>query len=87
MMNEIFQYLLKNLSKNSEKYVSHWEKLNFEHIEISVHTAEFLTLEKTLNILWTIRWFTQAENIWNESTSSIQAYIQQWFHDEEGAKF
>ena len=51
MMNEIFQYLLKNLSKNPEKYVSHWEKLNFEHIEISVHTAEFLTLEKTLNIL------------------------------------
>ena len=23
--------------------------------------------------------------MWNESTSSIQVYIQLWFHDEQGA--
>ena len=27
-----------------------WEKLNFEHIRNSVHTAEFLALGKALNI-------------------------------------
>ena len=25
--------------------------------------------------------------MWNESTSSIQVYIQQWFHAEQGANF
>ena len=25
--------------------------------------------------------------MWNESSSSIQVYIQQWFHDEQGANF
>ena len=25
--------------------------------------------------------------MWNESTSSIQVYIQQWFHDEQRANF
>ena len=24
--------------------------------------------------------------MWNESTSSMQAYIKKWFHDEQGAK-
>ena len=50
-MNEIFQYLkFKNLSKNWEKCVFHWEELNFEHTGNSVHTAEFLALGKALNI-------------------------------------
>ena len=38
------------LSKNWEKYVFHWEKLNFEHIGNSVHTEEFLALGKALHI-------------------------------------
>ena len=25
--------------------------------------------------------------MWNESSSNIQVYIQQWFHDEQGANF
>ena len=25
--------------------------------------------------------------MWNESTSSIQGYIQLWFHDEQEANF
>ena len=25
--------------------------------------------------------------MWNESSSSMQVYIQQWFHDEQGANF
>ena len=41
-MNEIFNYLqFKNLSKNWEKYIFQWEKLNFEHLANSVHTTEF----------------------------------------------
>ena len=40
-MNVIFHYLeFNNLSKNWERYVFHWEKLNFEHIMIPVHTEE-----------------------------------------------
>ena len=25
--------------------------------------------------------------MWNESTSSMQVYIQLWFHDKQGANF
>ena len=50
-MNEIIHILLiYDLSKNWEKYVFRWEKLNFEHIGNSVHTTEFLGLEKAVNI-------------------------------------
>ena len=46
-MNEIFHYFkFKNLSKNWWKYVFHREKLNFETIGNSVHTAEFWALGK-----------------------------------------
>ena len=31
--------------------------------------------------------FTQEDNMWNESSSSIQVYIQQWFHDGQGGNF
>ena len=55
-MNEILHYFkLKNLPKISEKYVFHWEELNFEHIGSSVHTAGFLPLGKALNIYVTLR--------------------------------
>ena len=40
----------KNLSKNWEKNVFHWEKLKFEHIGNYVHTAEFLALEKAKSL-------------------------------------
>ena len=45
---------------------------------------EFCAYHRILGIrLWifisTIWCFTQADNMWNESTSSIQVYIQQWF--------
>ena len=33
-----------------------------------------------------IRCFTQADHVWNESTSSTQVLIQEWFHDEPGTK-
>ena len=50
-MNEILYYLkFKNLSKNCEKYVFHWEELNFKHVGNSVQIAEFLALGKALNI-------------------------------------
>ena len=55
-MNEILHYFkLKNLPKISEKYVFHWEELNFEHIGSSVHAAGFLALGKAPNIYITLR--------------------------------
>ena len=47
-MNEIFLEYKKEL-KNCKKDVIHWEKLNFQHIRNSVHTAEFFVLAKALN--------------------------------------
>ena len=38
----------KNLSINWKKYVFYWQKWNFEHIEIYLHTGKFLALGKTL---------------------------------------
>ena len=35
---------------NREKYVFHWQKLNFEPIGNSAHKAGFLALGKALNI-------------------------------------
>ena len=50
-MSKILHYLkFKNLLKNWEKPVFHWEELNFEHIRNSVHTAESLALGKVLII-------------------------------------
>ena len=44
-MNEaIYKLKFKNLTKNWERYVFHWEKCNFEHIANSVHTVESLAL-------------------------------------------
>ena len=40
----------KNLSKNLEKYVFHWEKCNFKHIGNSAHMTESLVLRKALNV-------------------------------------
>ena len=58
--NEIFHYMqFKNLSKNWKKYVFQWKKLNFEHIENSLHTTEFLALlGKVLNICISYSMFT-----------------------------
>ena len=53
-----------------------------------MHSTEFLALRKALNIYINCLMFYQADILWNESTSSrIKVYIQQWFHDEQGAKF
>ena len=52
-MNEaICKLRFKNLLKNWETYVFHWEKCSFEHIGNNVHTVEFwlLALGKTLDI-------------------------------------
>ena len=63
------------------------EKLKFEHIGNSVYTPERLTQEGPWIFISTIWCFTHADNTWSESTSSMQVYIQQWFHDEQGANF
>ena len=44
-MNDIFHCLkFKDLSKNWEKYIFHWEKWNLEHFGKSLYTAESLEL-------------------------------------------
>ena len=57
------------------------------HTENSARTTEFLALERPWIFISTNQYFTQTDNIWNESTSDIQVYIQQWFNDEQGDKF
>ena len=76
-MNEIFHYLYWRIYQtyNWEKYIFYWEKLNFEHIGNSVHTASIGKALKAFFISTTIC-FTQADNIWNKA---LQIYIQQWF--------
>ena len=64
---------LRIYQRTGKKYVFHWDKLNFKHIGNFVGSAEFFALERP----W----------IFIENMSSIQVYIQQWFHDGQGAKF
>ena len=50
-MDEILHYLkFKNFSKDWEKYVFHWKKLNFGLTGNCGHAEEYLILGKTLNI-------------------------------------
>ena len=74
-MNGIIHYFkFKNLSKNWEIYVFHWEKWNFGHTGNSVYTAELLALGKALNIY--INYLT-----FYPSRQHVK------FYDEQGAKF
>ena len=82
----------KNLSKNYEKYLLHWEKLSFELIE---NTAELLCI---LQNFWPRKgpeYLYQLFDVLPKQETCemkapqvyIQVYIQQWFHDEQEANF
>ena len=43
-----FSSIFKNLSINWEKYVSHFDKWNFELIGYSAHITDYLVLVKVL---------------------------------------
>ena len=89
-MADILHYLkFKNLSKKSEKYVFHREKWKFEHIGNSVYTAESLALGKALKIyIEYFMFFLIRQHVkWQLYNYKQCPYIQQWFDDEQGAKF
>ena len=70
------------------KYVFFWEELNFEHIGNSVYTTEFLALGgKALNIYINCSMISPSRQHVKWKHLNIQVYIQQWFHDEQEAKF
>ena len=82
-MNEIFHYLkFKNLSKNCENYVPHCEKWNFEPIGNPAHITEFLTFW----CLYKISDVLSKQKTCEMKALRVEVYIQQWFHDEQGAK-
>ena len=68
-MNEILPQILR-IYQRIGKNVFHWEKWHFEPIANSVYTEELLAFGKNINI-WC---FTQADNMWNENTSSIKLH-------------
>ena len=58
------------------------------HWELCAYHKIFCIRQERLWIFISTIWsFTRVDNMWNQSTLSIQVYIQQWFHDEQEAKF
>ena len=79
-MNEIFYYFkFQNLSKNWEKYISNWEKWNFESIGNFAHIAEFPALWKPWIFVW--------KHLYEMKAFNVQVYIQQWLDGEQRLKF
>ena len=62
---------------NWEKYVFHWEKLNFEPIGNSAQKAEFLALGKTLNFYIDYLMFCPSRQRVKWKHLQVQVYIQQ----------
>ena len=93
MLNEKFTQIYTNLHKSTDiyliqdKYVFHWQKLNFEHIFCGYRRMSGIKedpgyLYQLFDVLP-----EQTTCEMKESTSSLQVYIQHWFHGEQGAKF
>ena len=77
--------IYQRIGKNMFSIGKNW---NLNTLGILCILQNFWHQERPWIFISTIWCFTQADNMWNESTSSsIKVYIKKWFHDEQEAKF
>ena len=86
-MNDIFHYLkFKNLSKNWEKCVFSLGKMEFwTHWEIFVY-RRISAIRKRPEKLYRLLDILPKQTTCEMEAIQVEVYIQQWFHDEQGAK-